>query len=156
MRGYPETGDAKGDGKPEPRGGHPRFHAILTHQARLHDQKNTDYAAGGKQGPLGNFKRVSTIKQLYPGFDWSSPFGTAMDYMLKQLDAAFILYATGRKSITGEPIPARLNDVAVYANIGQIIYTEEEEQTGMTRALISGIEKELKLQLELPFGKEGF
>ena len=140
----PDTGCCE-EKKQPPRGGHPRFHEILRRQGELHDRKNTDYAAGGKQGPLGNFVRVSEIKRLYPGFDWSSAFGTAIDYMLKQLDAAFILYATGRKSITGEPIPARLMDVAVYANIAQIIY---EEEVDFANSLIA---QQLAEQLELPF-----
>lgn len=112
------------------RGGHPRFYAILEEQADLHSRKNHDYAAGGAQGPLGNFKRVAAIQQLYPGFNWASPFGVAMCYLLKQLDAAFILYATGRRSVTGEPISARLNDASVYAMIGRIIYEEETSCAG--------------------------
>jgi len=111
------------------KGGHPRFHEILGELSQLHNRKNHDYAAGGKQGPLGNFERTSTIMSLYPGMDWDSPFGVAMAYMLKQLDAAFILRAQKRKSITGEPIPARLKDVATYTVIGMVI-AEEEENLG--------------------------
>lgn len=141
--GYGAVEETAGE-KENPKGSHPRFHEILRRQGELHDRKNTDYAAGGKQGPLGNFIRVSAIKRLYPGFDWTSTFGTAMDYMLKQLDAAFILYATGRKSVTGEPISARLNDVSVYSNIGQIIYEEDTEEAN----------REIVKQLELPFPKD--
>src|SRR5713226_5586376 len=92
--------------------GHPRFYEILDTMSELHSKKNHDYAAGGIQGALGNFERVSQITKLYPGFDWSSPFGVAMHYTLKQLDAAFILYSQKRESITGETIPERLKDIA--------------------------------------------
>lgn len=105
--------------------GHPRFFEILEQQAELHSKKNTDYAKGGKQGALGNFVRVSSIMRLYPGMDWDSPFGVAMCYMLKQLDAAFILRSTKRESVTGEPIPSRLLDVSTYVNIASILYEEE-------------------------------
>lgn len=109
----------------KPRGGHPRFYDLVAEITALHNRKNTDYAAGTKEGPLGNFHRVSAIKQLYPGFDWDSPFGVAMGYMLKQLDAAFTLRSQKRESVTGEPVRERLKDVAVYSLIGMII--EEEE-----------------------------
>ena len=106
--------------------GDPRFYNLLRKMAILHGAKNKDYAQGGKQGHLGNFTRTSTIKKLYPGFDWSSPFGTAIDYMLKQLDAAMILYSVGRRSVTGENIPERLQDVAVYANIASLLWQDEQ------------------------------
>ncbi len=111
-------------------GGHPRFYEILDQQAKLHNTKNTDYAKGGKQGALGNFVRVSSIMQLYPGMDWDSPFGVAICYMLKQLDAALILRSTKRDSITGEPIPARLLDVSTYSNIAMILVEEESTSHG--------------------------
>ena len=106
-------------------GGHPKVNKILEELAELHSKKNQDYAKGGKQGALGNFTRVSTFKQMYPGMDWSTPFGTCIDFMLKQLDAAMILAATQRKSITGEPVPARLNDIIVYSTIARILWEEE-------------------------------
>lgn len=110
--------------------GHPRFYEILKEQAQLHERKNTDYAKGGPQGPLGNFIRVAQIEAMYPGFDWATPFGVAMSYMLKQLDAAFMLYANKRDSVTGEPIQSRLNDVAVYANLARILHEEQRGQGG--------------------------
>ncbi len=121
--------------------GHPRFHEILQEQAQLHDRKNTDYAQGGLQGPLGNFIRVAQIEAMYPGFDWATPFGVAMSYMLKQLDAAFILYATKRDSITGEPIGTRLNDVAVYANLARIIWEEGAKHGGEAGSLAAGSDR---------------
>lgn len=108
--------------------GHPRFHELLKQIGELHDKKNKDYAEGGAEGPLGNFVRCSQIKRRYPDFDWTSPFGTAMDFMLKQIDAAFILYNKHGESVTGEPVPSRLLDVAVYALLGIILYETTESK----------------------------
>lgn len=104
--------------------GDPRFYAILHHLAIMHSKKNQDYAKGGKFGHLGNFHRVSEFTKLYPGFDWTTPFGTAIHFMLKQLDAAMILASTNRKSVTGEPVGERLNDVVVYGVIAKILWEE--------------------------------
>lgn len=104
--------------------GDPRFYALLQGMAETHSKKNQDYAQGGKQGHLGNFIRVSEFKKLYPGFDWTTPFGVAISFMLKQLDAAMILAATSRESITGEPVEERLKDVVIYGNIASILWTE--------------------------------
>ena len=108
-------------------GGHPKFYKILEAMASLHDRKNSDYSKGLSQGPLGNFIRVSDIKKMYPGFDWESPFGTCIDFMLKQFDAMMILRATKRSSQTGEPVSARLRDMQVYSVIAEIIESEEQD-----------------------------
>lgn len=109
--------------KPE-RGGHPEFHRIVQEMSSLHDKKNSDYSKGLPQGPLGNFTRVSAIKRLYPGFDWTSAFGTSIDYMLKQFDAMMTLKATGNESQTGEPVSARLRDVQIYSVLAEILDKE--------------------------------
>ena len=109
-----------------PRGGHPRFHEILQAMSDLHDKKNTDYAAGMGEGPLGNFVRVSEIMRLYPQMDWASPFGVAIAFMLKQLDAGLVLKSLDRASLTGEPVSARLTDIAVYTVLAMIL----DEETG--------------------------
>ena len=106
--------------------GDPRFYKLLTELSDLHSRKNTDYSRGGIHGPLGNFIRVSEIKKLYPGLDFSSPFGTALDYLLKQLDATMILYTSGTVSLTGESVASRLKDVAVYALLGMLLYEDEQ------------------------------
>ena len=113
-------------------GGHPKFYKILEDMASLHDRKNSDYSKGLSQGPLGNFIRVSDIKKMYPGFDWDSPFGTCIDFMLKQFDSMIILRATKRSSQTGEPVAARLRDMQVYAVIAEIIESEENDEKTKT------------------------
>lgn len=110
----------------EPDGGHPSFHRIVNQMKQLHALKNSDYASGMKEGPLGNFLRTSTIQKLYPGMDWTSPFGVASSYMLKQLDAAFTLKSANKQSLTGEPVSSRLNDVAVYTVLMMILDEEVE------------------------------
>lgn len=106
------------------KGGHPRFHEIVEAMSDLHDRKNTDYASGMAEGPLGNFERVSKLMQMYPKMDWASPFGVAMCFMFKQLDAGLTLKSQNKGSLTGEPVSARLTDIAVYTVLG-IILDEE-------------------------------
>lgn len=107
---------------PEKRYGHPKFHDMLKEIGDLHDKKNFDYAEGGQQGPLGNFKRIAAIASLYPRTDaWSNPTGVALTYMLKQLDAALMIHTTGKKSKTGENLNERLRDVAIYALLAIIL-----------------------------------
>ena len=119
-------------------GGHPRFYKILEEMASLHDRRNSDYSKGLSQGPLGNFIRVSDIKKMYPGFDWESPFGTCIDFMLKQFDAMMILRATKRSSQTREPVSARLRDMQVYSVIAEIIESEESDgQKTLKRSKVS-------------------
>lgn len=109
------------------KGGHPRFYQIIESLSDLHNRKNTDYAKGMNEGPLGNFHRTATIQALYPNMDWATPFGVAMAYMLKQLDAAMVLKSTKRDSVTGEPITDRMKDVAVYAILLMILDEESRE-----------------------------
>lgn len=65
--------------------GLPDYVNLTLEELQLHSTKNHDFAFGGD--PIGNFNRVSVIKKLYPGFDWDSPFGTCIDYLLKQFDS---------------------------------------------------------------------
>lgn len=109
------------------KGGHPRFHEIVQRMSDLHDKKNTDYAAGTAEGPLGNFERCSKIMRLYPGMDWASPFGVCIAFMLKQFDAGLTLKAQGRASVTGEPVSSRLTDIAVYIVLGMILDEAEND-----------------------------
>lgn len=113
--------------------GHPRFYEILKDLALLHERKNTDYAAGGVQGPLGNFERCATIMSLYPGMEWGTRIGVALAYMLKQLDAALMLLSQKRNSVTGEGVPERLKDVATYSVIGMVISEEESCNAAVLR-----------------------
>ena len=115
------------------KGGHPRFHELLKEIGELHSKKNADYAGGGQTGALDNFNRLSRLKKVWPNFDWSSPFGVAMSYMLKQFDAALFLYEQQKESMVGEGIPERLKDVSVYSLIGMIII--EEENNGKAKRI---------------------
>jgi len=101
--------------------GHPMFYELTQEEIELHSVKNKDYAQGGD--PLGNFKRVSAIKKLYPGFPWESPIGVALGYMLKQLDAAFWMLSQGYEGEV-ENVDTRLRDVHVYTKIARILNKE--------------------------------
>jgi hypothetical protein len=110
----------------ETKHGHPKFHELLSEIGDLHNKKNFDYADGGQQGPLGNFNRISSITRLYPPTpEWGSPTGVALTYMLKQLDAALMMFTTQKVSKTGENLGERLRDVGVYALLA-IILSEEK------------------------------
>lgn len=101
--------------------GHPDYLKLTEDELRLHSEKNYDYARGGD--PLGNFKRVSTIKQLYPGLDWSTPTATAIDYMLKQFDALLWQLSQHFEGEV-ENIDARLRDSHIYLKIARILHRE--------------------------------
>ena len=106
-----------------------RFHELLKGIGSLFDKKNFDYAAGGQQGPMGNFDRVSALLRSYPASGaWGSPSGVALTYLLKQLDAALILHTTGKHSVTGEGLRERLTDIAAYAIITCLLIEREENK----------------------------
>lgn len=94
--------------------GHPEFLPVVMKLVKLHSNKNHDYASGGR--PLGNFERVSAIKKLYPGLDWTTPSATAIDYMLKQLDAVLWGTAQGIEHKV-EGLEGRWQDIVVYSLI---------------------------------------
>lgn len=98
--------------------GHPGFMPLLVKTGELHSKKNYGYAKDGN--PLGNFYRVSKIKEIYPGFDWTTPLGTCIDYLFKQFDAAMWQLAKGYED-KGEPPEVRFKDVFVYTGIAILI-----------------------------------
>jgi hypothetical protein len=92
--------------------GHPAFLPKLVELAKLHSDKNFDYAHGGD--PLGNFDRVASILSLYPKLSLNAPAVVALVYMLKQLDC--VLHALDQHyTLQVEEVGKRLDDVAVYA-----------------------------------------
>jgi hypothetical protein len=94
--------------------GHPEFLGILMEKAKLHSDKNHDYAKGGN--PLGNFERVGTILSLYPGLDLSSPVVVMLIYALKQVDAVLWGFCQKIEQKVEGPIE-RLGDIMVYCGI---------------------------------------
>jgi len=102
--------------------GHPRFYELTKKMNNTHSSKNHDYAKGGDA--LGNFKRVSAIKRLYPNMDWSSPVGVCLGYLLKQLDCGVWMVSEGYEPGV-ENFEARMVDVSNYSLIS-IINKEEE------------------------------
>ena len=98
--------------------GHPDFIPDLVDLAKLHSDKNHDYAKGGD--PLGNFDRTAQIMRLYPEFPWASPHGSATVQMLKQLDAYLWMQSAKTEAKVEGPDP-RLRDIQVFAGIIRII-----------------------------------
>lgn len=94
--------------------GHPRFLPMLMEKAKLHSDKNHDYAKGGN--PLGNFERVANILGQYPGLALSDPVVVMLVYALKQVDAVLWGFAQGIEQKVEGPIE-RLGDVLVYSGI---------------------------------------
>ena len=98
--------------------GPPDFILDLVDLAKLHSDKNHDYAKGGD--PLGNFDRTAQIMRLYPEFPWASPHGSATVQMLKQLDAYLWMQSAKTEAKVEGPDP-RLRDIQVFAGIIRII-----------------------------------
>ncbi len=101
--------------------GHEEFIPLMLKAIEMHSRKNFGYAFGGD--PLGNFKRVAIIKQLYKGLEWDTPLGVALSNMLKQFDAAFWQLSHGYED-NAEGVRARLGDVNVYSAIAMILVKE--------------------------------
>jgi len=105
--------------------GHPKFREISLDELELHSQKNHDYAAGGD--PLGNFKRVAAIKNLYPDFPNDTPHGVALNYLLKQLDA--VLWGLSKNIVHKcEGFGPRLQDISVYARLTRILLEDKIDE----------------------------
>ena len=105
-----------------PKHGHPRFYEILDELAKLHSDKNHDYAAGGDV--LGNFHRVASILSKYPDLDLSDPTVVAMVYLLKQLDATLWMLSN-KHTAKVEGISGRLQDVSCYSALAMILDEEK-------------------------------
>lgn len=105
--------------------GHPHFLPLLVQKAKLHSDKNHDYAKGGT--PLGNFERVSTILGLYPNLKLSDPVAVMLVYALKQVDAVLWGLNQGIEHKVEGPIE-RLGDVMVYAGIAICALMDRAQQ----------------------------
>ena len=104
--------------------GHPRFLQMLMDEAKLHNDKNHDYASGGSV--FGNFERVAAILQLYPGFPYDTREGVNVIYMLKQLDC--ILWGMCKKiEHKVEGSGQRAGDVSVYVKLLRLMLEEPEQ-----------------------------
>ena len=104
--------------------GHEDYLKLTEDELQLHSEKNHDYTRGGD--PLGNFNRVSAIKKLYPGLDWTTPTAVAISFMLKQFDAALWQLAQHFEGNV-ENIDTRLRDAHIYIKIARILHGEEVE-----------------------------
>ena len=101
--------------------GHPSFLPLCLEEMELHSKKNADYAQGGD--PLGNFKRVANMLAEW-GWD-ISPALVALVYMMKQVDAVGNMLGQSYEGQT-EGVKSRLQDIAVYAKLVGILYSEQK------------------------------
>ena len=116
--------------------GHQDFITVTMDEIELHSLKNADYAGVGSD-PLGNFRRTESIKRLYPGLDWASDYGGAIDYMLKQFDA--VMWNLSRQKDTScESLDDKIKDISVYAKLVRIMLQAVEKKKKVERLLISG------------------
>ena len=111
------------EARPRPMiGRHPasaRFHAILADLGDLHDRKQRDYGRG--DDPFANVRASDDFG--VPGW-----IGTAMranDKMKRLQTAATQYLTTGKISLANEGVIDALDDLAVYAVIGRVLFEEE-------------------------------
>jgi len=100
--------------------GDPLFYELIVELAKLHNDKNADYAS--KEEPLRNFTVVGNALEKYNIITKGYPATKlALTYAYKQWDAALKLLGRSEKGDV-EGVSQRLNDIAVYATIARILY----------------------------------
>ena len=104
--------------------GHQLYMKLTEEELLLHSAKNKDYARGGD--PLGNFKRVANILDLYPDLDLSDPAVIAIIFSLKQMDAALWMLSQHFEGDT-EDFDGRAADTHVYWKIARILHGQQKE-----------------------------
>lgn len=97
--------------------GHPEFYEKIDELKKLHSDKNHDYCGDGD--PLGNFHRVASLLGFHPA-------KVALIYMMKQVDAVADSMIDGRE-LKVEGLKGRLQDIAVYATLMQILLEENDD-----------------------------
>jgi len=107
--------------------GSPKFYKLLEEEAKLHNDKNADYAEAGDV--WGNFDRVAHLVDYYNLLNAPIPtrIKVAIIYMLKQLDCALNAFGKG-KIMKVEGIKERFQDISVYSKIITILAEEENEK----------------------------
>ncbi len=105
--------------------GHKEFVPLLVEAAKLHSDKNHDYAKGGNA--LGNFERASKILELYPNLKLSNPVVVLLVYMIKQFDAVLWHLNTGNDVKVEGPI-SRLFDMFVYSGIAICALKDKQKE----------------------------
>jgi len=107
--------------------GSPKFYKILENLAKLHSEKNKQYAS--KSNPLGNFIRCSKLcdKLLNPKIE-NKPLAYLLILMSKQIDSVFDIIGENKEN-TIESLQDKLSDIAVYSILG-IILSEEDKKEG--------------------------
>jgi len=107
--------------------GHHDFIDLCLEEMKLHSEKNADYAREGD--PLGNFKRVSEILNLW-GVELPS-YAVAWVYLMKQVDAVGRMIGLDYDGQV-EGIMDKLRDISVYVKLVEILYVEEKKNAGLS------------------------
>lgn len=97
--------------------GDPRFHAILTEMAALHDRKQADY--GRQADPFANV-RASSEWGIEP---WIGAMVRATDKLRRLQTFA------NKGSLANEGVEDSLLDMAVYSIIALILFRESTSET---------------------------
>lgn len=99
----------------EPRKGDPRFHALLEELGYLHDRKQEDY--GADEDPFANIRASEEWGQE----PWVGALMRANDKMHRLQRFA------AKGELSNESAEDSMRDIAVYAMIALILYTEASE-----------------------------
>jgi hypothetical protein len=102
--------------------GHPMFYKILENLAKLHSDKNKQYAT--KDNPLGNFTRTAALcSKLFNPKIKNKPLAMALCYMAKQVDGVYEIVGEGKEG-TVDSLKDKFSDIAVYSIICMILIDE--------------------------------
>lgn len=105
--------------------GHPDFYKKLKVLAELHSKKNKEYAS--INDPLENFKKHGKLGEKLYSKTVNPTLACCIDMMLKQVIAVVDIVGDGRRCEV-ETLQSRLNDVAVYSILAQIIYEDSKQE----------------------------
>jgi hypothetical protein len=89
------------------------FYSLLEEIAKLHNDKNRQYAS--KENPLGAFERNAVIQgKLYKDSIKNKELACAMSFMGKQIDGAYEIVGCSKEN-TPDSLEEKLKDVAIYS-----------------------------------------
>ncbi len=106
--------------------GDKRFYEILENLAKLHSEKNRQYAT--KENPLGNFYRTAELcSKLFKYSIKNKPLAMALSYMAKQVDGVYEIVGESKEN-TVDSLKDKLQDVAIYSILSMILIDDYEER----------------------------
>lgn len=107
---------------PPPHRGHPRFHELINEMARIHDDRNSDYA--NSDDPLRNFKACQRFGL--------TPFQGVLTRMSDKVERIYNLQEKrGRGEVPAskdDRLTDSLMDLACYALLGIVLLEQEGQE----------------------------